>query len=108
MSKTIEITKDNIDEILSTKKLVILDFWATWCGPCKMYSPIIESFAEHNTSSDVVVGKIDCDEQKEVVTKYSIKSIPTTIVIKNSEVVERKTGVVSENDLNEILLKHTA
>jgi thioredoxin 1 len=107
MSKVITVTKDNIDEIVSTKKLVILDFWATWCGPCKIYSPIIDSFADQNTSDEVLVGKVDCDQEKELIAKYSIKSIPTTVIIHSGEVVDKRLGVVSESDLNEILLKYS-
>ena len=88
----INITKDNFEsEVTLSDKPVLIDFWAGWCGPCRMVSPVIEQIAGEITT--VKVGKINIDEQPELAQKYGIMSIPTLIIFKNGKPVEKSVGV---------------
>ena len=81
------ITKDNFEvEVIKSEKPVLVDFWATWCGPCKMVGPIIDEIAEER--QDIIVGKINIDEEIELAQKYGVMSIPTIIVFKDGELTE--------------------
>ena len=86
----IAITKENFDEIIKNEKPVLLDFYADWCGPCKMVAPIIHEIADENDS--IVVGKINVDDEPDLAMKFGVMSIPTLIVMKNGEEVNRAMG----------------
>lgn len=87
----INITKNNFsEEVLNSDKPVLLDFWASWCGPCRMVSPIIDEIA--NERADIKVGKINVDEQPELAAKFSVMSIPTLVVIKDGKIVNQAMG----------------
>ncbi|HJA49259.1 MAG TPA: thioredoxin [Candidatus Agathobaculum intestinipullorum] len=87
----LHITKDNFEEqVLQSDKPVLLDFWASWCGPCRMVSPIIDEIAEEK--SDIKVGKINVDEQPELAGAFQVMSIPTLVVMKNGKVANRTMG----------------
>lgn len=86
----INVNIDNYDEISSSDKTVLLDFYADWCGPCKMVSPIIDQIAEENP--EYLVGKVNVDEESELAGKFGVMSIPTLVVLKNGEVVSKTTG----------------
>ena len=86
----LKINKDNFDQIKNSDKPVLLDFFAEWCGPCRMISPFIEEIAEENPQ--IVVGKINVDEEQELAEKFGVFSIPTLIVMKNGEVVNQASG----------------
>lgn len=98
----LKITNKNFEEeVLNSDKPVIIDFYADWCGPCKMMSPIIDSIAEEN--QELKVGKINVDEAQELAIKYNIMSIPTIIIFKNGNEYKKIVGLTSkENILKEI------
>jgi thioredoxin 1 len=87
----IKLTKTNYDEIVkNSEKPVLIDFWATWCGPCKMIAPIIEEIANERT--DITVCKVNVDEESELAVQFKIYAIPTIVVIKNGEITARTEG----------------
>ena len=90
---TVTITKENFEnEVLNSDKPVILDFWAGWCGPCKMLSPVMDEIAEE-AGNTVKVGKVNIDEERELASKFRVMSIPTIVAIKDGSVVDTKVGV---------------
>ena len=92
-----KINKENFEsEILKARKTAIVDFYADWCGPCKMMSPIIDEIAQ---DENIVVGKINVDENQELAIKYDVMSIPTIIIFKNGNQVKRFVGVQNKNDI---------
>ena len=98
----IKLTKDNFEqEVLKSEKPVLVDFYADWCGPCQMLSPIVDEVAEER--DDIKVGKINVDEQMELAREFAVASIPTILVIKNGEVAYRAVGLQSEEELQKAL-----
>lgn len=96
----LQITDATLEEVLQTDKLVVIDFWAEWCGPCKMIGPIIEEVSEEYKDK-VIVGKVDVDSNDEAATKYGIRNIPTILFIKNDEIVDKVVGVTPKELLIE-------
>ncbi len=86
----LKINKNNFNEVKNSEKTVLLDFYADWCGPCSMVSPIIDEIAEENPQ--YLVGKVNVDEQEELAQEYGVFSIPTLVVLKNGEVVNQVSG----------------
>ena len=85
------ITKDNFEqEVLKSEKPVLLDFWASWCGPCRMVSPIIDEIAGER--ADIVVGKVNVDEQPELAGTFQVMSIPTLVVMQGGKVIRKEMG----------------
>ena len=98
----IVITTENFeDEVLKSDKPVLIDFWATWCGPCRAFSPVVDEYAGKHP--EVKVGKIDCDEQSELAQIYRVMSIPTAMVFKGGEVAARSTGAMGMAALEEFV-----
>ena len=94
----IVLTKDNFEnEVINSDKPVLIDFWASWCGPCKMMSPIFEEVAEE--VEDVKFGKVNVDEESEIAEKYSVMSIPTLVLIKGGKEVLRSVGVKQKREI---------
>ena len=91
----LQITDATLDKVLKTDKPVVIDFWAEWCSPCRMVAPIIEQLAEEY-KDNVIVGKIDVDENNEATTKYGIRNIPTILFIKNGQVVDKIVGAADK------------
>ena len=98
-------SKDAFEKILATDKPVLVDFWATWCYPCKMQAPIVHDLAEE-IGDKAVVCKVDVDENEEIAIKYQIASIPTIMVFKNGSVVEKTVGVTEKEELIGMIEKH--
>jgi thioredoxin 1 len=102
-----EFTNDTFEtEVLNSDQPVLVDFWATWCGPCRQLTPVIEELAKEN--EDAVVGKVDVDANQEIALKYGITNIPTLLVFKGGEIVERVQGVQPKAKLQELLNNHKA
>ena len=98
-----EITMDNFEqEVLNSDVPVMIDFWATWCMPCKMLAPVIEELAEEANGA-YKVGKIDVDRSPSLAAQFGVMSIPTVIVFKNGEAAEKSVGVVPKNQLEAML-----
>ena len=99
----ITVTSKNFSNEVEKKKLpVISDFWASWCGPCRMLSPILEQAAKE-LEGKAVVAKINVDDEPELANKFSISSIPTIMVFKNGKVVKKSIGVISKEQIIELL-----
>ena len=97
----IALNESNFDEVvLKSDNPVLVDFWAPWCGPCKMFAPTLAKFAEANEGK-VVVGKVNVDDEQDLAMKFNISSIPSLLVFKNGEVVARKVGGLDLNGLND-------
>ena len=88
----ISVTKDNIEDVKKSEKLVLLDFFATWCGPCQMVSPLVDEIAEEHP--EYLVGKIDIDEETDLAEDFGVMSIPTLVVLKDGEVLTKHTGAL--------------
>ncbi len=94
----ITITSDNFDaEVIKSEKTVLLDFWASWCGPCKMLSPVVDEIADE--TPDIKVGKINVDEENELAARFGISSIPTLVVMKNGKIEASSVGVRPKSEI---------
>lgn len=97
------LTSENFDEeVLGAELPVLVDFWASWCGPCRMFSPIVDEFAEENEGK-VKVGKVNIDEEPELANRYSVMSIPTAVLFRGGEVISTLVGVQPKETLEELL-----
>ena len=104
MMGLIEVTKETFDfEVLQSDQLVIVDFWATWCTPCRMLTPILEEVAEEHPEFKIC--KINVDEAQEIAERYGVMSLPILIFFENGEIVDESIGLISKEQLLELLPK---
>ncbi len=100
----IKVTKVNFEtEVLQSQKKVLLDFWAPWCGPCRMVAPIVAELAE--SRGDIVVGKVNVDEEMELAMEFKIASIPTLVVMQGGKVTAKAVGYMPKGDIEKLLEK---
>lgn len=105
-NKCLTITRSNFDEtVLQSTIPVLVDFWAPWCGPCRMVSPLIEEIADEYAGR-AIVGKLNIDDHIELAQKYRVMSIPTVLLFKEGEAVERIVGAHPQNTYADLLIKH--
>ena len=102
MGKTIELNDSNFDQFIKSDKPVLVDFWAEWCGPCKMIGPVVEELAG-DYEGKAVVGKLNVDENPQTAAKFGIRSIPTLLVFKGGQIVDKQIGAVPKSVLNQKL-----
>jgi len=105
MSKTIEITDANFEEIMKSEHPILVDFWAEWCGPCKMIGPLVEELAGEYEGK-AIIGKVDVDSNPNVAAKFGIRSIPTLLLFKGGEIVDKQVGAVPKSVLSQKLDAH--
>lgn len=96
------ITRENFHKVLNSEKPVLIDFWAPWCGPCRMAAPIVDEVASE-AAEKVSVGKIDIDSEPELARQFGIMSIPTLVLMKDKKVAARSVGLKSKRDILEMI-----
>lgn len=100
----LDVTKENFDElVINIGKPVLLDFWAPWCGPCAKQSPVVEQLAEER--EDIIIGKVNVDEEMELAQRYHVLSVPTLIVQKGGEVTAKAVGFRTREEILELIEK---
>ena len=97
----VKVTQENFEEVINSKSVVLLDFYADWCGPCRMVGPIVEEIA--NEREDITVGKINVDEEGELAEAFGVVSIPTLVVMKDGKVVTQSTGAKTKTQILDML-----
>lgn len=98
MGKTMELNDSNFDQVIKSDKPVLVDFWAEWCGPCKMIGPVVEELAT-DYEGKAVVAKLNVDENPQVTARFGVRSIPTLLVFKNGQIVDKQIGAVPKSVL---------
>ncbi len=102
MAKYVELTSENFNDTLKNNEVVMVDFWAPWCGPCRMIAPVIEELAEE-FEGKAVVAKVNTDEEQDIAVQYGIRSIPSILFFKNGELVDQMVGAASKDAFAEKL-----
>lgn len=107
MGKTIELNDANFDQIINSDKPVLVDFWAEWCGPCKMIGPVVEELA-NDYEGKAVIGKLNVDDNPGVTARFGVRNIPTLLVFKGGQIVDKQVGAVPKSVLNQKLAAQVA
>ena len=97
----LKVNNSNFEEVMASEKTVLLDFYADWCGPCRMVSPLVDQIADEHP--EYLIGKINVDEEGELAQKFDVMSIPTLVVIKNGQVVNQSTGARPKDQILDLL-----
>lgn len=100
---TVDITKDTLKDTIDNNDIVIIDFWATWCGPCKSFAPIYDSVSEKH--DDVVFGKVNTEEEQELAASFGIRSIPTLMIFREQIAIFSQAGMLPESALEQVIEK---
>jgi thioredoxin 1 len=103
---TLELTKDNFDDVVTGNDMVVIDFWAPWCGPCRGFAPVYEAASEKNP--DVVFGKVNTEDEQELAAQFGIRSIPTLVIFREQVGIFSQPGALPASALDEILDKAKA
>ncbi|AVV44057.1 thioredoxin [Streptomyces sp. ID05-04B] len=101
MSSTVELTKENFDQTVTDNDFVLIDFWASWCGPCRQFAPVYDKAAEENP--DLVFGKVDTEAQPELAQAFGIQSIPTLMIVRDRVAVFAQPGALPEAALTDVI-----
>jgi thioredoxin len=100
---TVALTKDNFEEVVNENAMVIVDFWAPWCGPCKGFAPVFDAASEQH--ADVVFGKVNTDEEQELAASFNIRSIPTLMLFREKVILFSQAGALPGSALEQVLSK---
>ncbi|MFF7191161.1 thioredoxin [Streptomyces sp. NPDC008222] len=101
MSNTFELTKENFDQTVKDNEFVLIDFWASWCGPCRQFAPVYEKAAEENP--DLVFGKVDTEAQPELAAAFGIQSIPTLMIVRDQVAIFAQPGALPQSALDDVI-----